>query len=190
MMDDVAENVIGKHFTCCWWLWCERFLQQCQWGRWWWGLGGQLVQTADSCQGWSAPKCAAPAVWAARAAEQQSSQENLNLYVFDISFHQNFFLPHDLCSIELSYFFGVPMVLKSTKVWGLKQQSSWSRFEFGILNPRLSPLMCTCPTVRWPRWDSVQLARYLEKQYRPNKFSHNTFRQLQYFMLHKLDFAS
>ena len=31
--------------------------------------------------------------------------------------------------------------------------------------------------------------RYLEKQYRPNKFSHNTFRQLQYFMLHKLDFA-
>ena len=71
-----------------------------------------------------------------------------------------------------------------------KKFEQLSRFEFGILNPRLSPLMCTCPTVRWPRWDSVQLARYLEKQYRPNKFSHNTFRQLQYFMLHKLDFAS
>ena len=33
-------------------------------------------------------------------------------------------------------------------------------------------------------------ARYLEKQYTPTKFSHNTFRQLQYFMPHKLDFAS
>ena len=91
----------------------------------------QLIQTADSCQERSAPKCAG-AVWA--AFEQQPNNR--------------------------------------------------AGFQFGILNPG-SPrsLSCTC------RWPPVS-ARYLEKQYTPAKFSHNTFRQLQYFMPHKLDFAS
>ena len=57
-------------------------------------------------------------------------------------------------------------------------------FQFGILNPgsprSLSRALAVGPVS----------ARYLEKQYTPTKFSHNTFRQLQYFMPHKLDFAS
>ena len=89
----------------------------------------QLIQTADSCQERSAPKCAG-AVWA--AFEQQGAAERD------------------------------------------------SNLEFWTLALALS---CTC------RWPPVS-ARYLEKQYTPTKFSHNTFRQLQYFMPHKLDFAS
>ena len=87
----------------------------------------QLIQTADSCQERSAPKCAG-AVWA--AFEQQPS--------------------------------GIP-------IWNFEPWLS-----------SLSRALAVGPGS----------ARYLEKQYTPTKFSHNTFRQLQYFMPHKLDFAS
>ena len=90
----------------------------------------QLIQTADSCQERSAPKCAG-AVWA--AFEQQGSNR--------------------------------------------------AGFQFGILNPGSPRSLVHLPLAPFS-------ARYLEKQYTPAKFSHNTFRQLQYFMPHKLDFAS
>ena len=65
------------------------------------------------------------------------------------------------------------------------------RFEFAILNPGLSlSASALAPLYVGPVGTIMCTARYLEKQYRPSKFSHNTFRQLQYFMPHKLDFAS
>ena len=92
----------------------------------------QLIQTADSCQERSAPKCAGrrSRLSGFRTAREQPS--------------------------------GIP-------IWNFEPWLS-----------SLSRALAVGPGC----------ARYLEKQYTPAKFSHNTFRQLQYFMPHKLDFAS